>query len=99
MKLKIGKLRILSHHWCKPKLYDFFDDRVLDFGPFSFLWTPKPAPPILSHPWRALGYYGAGTIKSPRDMTEQEAIEWVSSFGNVAYVDPEAGFIFYRPKE
>jgi hypothetical protein len=51
------------------------------------------------HPWRAIRFQGGGTILSPRDMTEQEAVDWVSnSMGEVAFIDRECGFIFYRAR-
>jgi hypothetical protein len=91
--------------WCRnwrvPRVYRLFDNDVaFDCGPLLFTWKDEtPADIITVHPWRAIGYYGAGTIQSPRDMDEADALAWVSQFGNVAYVDREAGFIFYRPKE
>jgi hypothetical protein len=53
------------------------------------------------HPWRAIRMQGGGMLNSPRDMTEEEACEWVSHIikGEIAYIDRECGFIFYRPKE
>jgi hypothetical protein len=58
-----------------------------------------PAEP--KHPWRAIRFQGGGTLTSPREMTEQEACDWVANIikGEVAFIDRECGFIFYRPKE
>jgi hypothetical protein len=54
-----------------------------------------------AHPWRAIRFHGGGIINSPYDMTESEAMKWISVAvkGEVAYIDREYGFIFYRPKE
>lgn len=53
------------------------------------------------HPWKAYRYQGGGVLTSPGDMTEAEALNWVSNIikGDVSYIDRECGFIFYRPKE
>jgi hypothetical protein len=63
---------------------------------FRRLFSKEPR-----HPWRAIRFHGGGIISSPFDMTESEAIMWVANAikGEVAFVDREAGFIFYRPKE
>lgn len=50
----------------------------------------------LRHPWRAVRFGGGGTLSSPEDMTEQEAVDWISKFGEIMYIDREHGFIFYR---
>jgi hypothetical protein len=85
--------------WNRPTITYLFDDKVFDCGPFTIMWRPKPPALITRHAWRAFGYHGSGTVYSPTVMNEQEALAWVATFGNVAYVDREAGFIFYRPKE
>lgn len=51
------------------------------------------------HPWRAVRAQGGGSISSPTDMTEAEALEWTRTLGgSIIYVDREAGIIFYRPE-
>lgn len=52
------------------------------------------------HPWRAIRFRGGGILTSPYEMTEEEACMWVSVIvkGEIAYIDRELGFIFYRPK-
>lgn len=63
---------------------------------FGHLFTPKEP----RHPWRVYRFHGGGELLSP-PMTEAEACEWVSIRikGEIAYIDRECGFIFYRPKE
>ena len=53
------------------------------------------------HYWRVFRFHGGGVLMTPKPMTEQEAVDWTASAikGEVAYVDRECGFIFYRPKE
>jgi hypothetical protein len=87
--------------WRRPfcHLYQMFEGWMFVLGPLSLEWKAKPPAPILTHIWKAFGYHGAGTVISPRPMDESEALAWVATFGSVAYVDREAGFIFYRPKE
>lgn len=87
-------------HWWRPwtKLYRMFNGWQWVFGPLTITGeiTKKT---ITVHYWKAIGYHGCGTLRSPEPMNETEALNWVSVFGNVAYVDRECGFIFYRPKE
>lgn len=61
---------------------------------FQSLWIDAN----LRHPWRAIRYQGGGTLTSPKDMTEQEAVDWVSKIGEIMFIDREHGFIFYRAK-
>lgn len=66
---------------------------------FNFLkrWFTNP-----SHRyWTAYRFHGGGIITSSRAMTEDEAVQWVSTVvkGEVAYIDRDYGFIFYRPKD
>jgi hypothetical protein len=53
------------------------------------------------HYWKAYRFHGGGTITSPKPMDEGEAVDWVSGTikGEVAFIDRECGFIFYRPRE
>lgn len=53
------------------------------------------------HRWRAIRAHGGGAVTSPEDMNEKEATIWVAYImnGEILYIDPECGFIFYRPKE
>lgn len=87
--------------WMRPlfRLYHMFQGWTLALGPVCITWQEKPPPPITVHYWKAYGYHGVGNLTTPEPMSEANAIKWVSEFGNVAYVDKEAGFIFYRPKE
>jgi hypothetical protein len=64
---------------------------------FFHAWTPEPPP----HMWKAYRFQGGGIITSPYEMTEDQACMWVANVikGEVAYIDREMGFIFYRPKE
>lgn len=65
---------------------------------FNFLrrWFFKTS----RHSWRAYRY-GGGGVASNKDMTEEEAIQWVRGItdGDITFIDRELGFIFYRPKE
>lgn len=53
------------------------------------------------HHWKAIRFHGGGIIVTPYKMNEKEALWWVTNAikGEVAYIDREYGFIFYRPKE
>lgn len=53
------------------------------------------------HYWRAIRFNGGGQLQSPEPMTESEAADWISKYvkGEIAFIDRECGFIFYRPKE
>lgn len=56
------------------------------------------AKPITKHYWTAIRMQGGGSITSPYEMQEWEALIWVSEQlgGEIAFIDREVGFIFYR---
>jgi hypothetical protein len=64
---------------------------------FFHSWYPGDA----KHYWKAYRFFGGGAITSPYPMDEGEAVDWVSGTvkGEIAYIDRELGFIFYRPRE
>lgn len=88
-----------AHEWVYPKFVRLFDDWVLMVGPLTIFWPAKPDAPITVHYWKAIRFHGGGTLTTPKPMNEEEALVWVARFGNVAYIDRECGFIFYKPKE
>jgi len=79
-------IRFIPGWFPRFRIYRLFDDWIVE------------AKPITKHFWKAIAYHGAGTLSSPKPMTEPQALAWVAAFGSVSYVDREAGFIFYRPK-
>jgi hypothetical protein len=83
---KFLKFRFLPGWFPRFRIYKLFDEIIIE---------PKA---ITTHYWRAIAYHGAGTLISPSAMNETDALAWVATFGNIAFVDREAGFIFYRPK-
>jgi hypothetical protein len=83
----IPKIRFVPGWFPRFRLYRLFDEWIIE------------AKPVTKHYWKAYGYHGVGNLVSPKPMNEAAAIKWISEFGNVAFVDREAGFIFYRPKE
>lgn len=50
--------------------------------------------------WRCIRYQGGGSLVSPGEMTLVEVTRWLAQDCNaeVAHVDNEHGFIFYRPR-
>jgi hypothetical protein len=66
---------------------------------FDFLKRWLSHPP--RHYWTAHRFHGGGVITTPDIMSEEEAVHWIATVikGEVAYIDREHGFIFYRPKE
>lgn len=47
--------------------------------------------------WTCIRYQGGGTFDTPRAMTLVEAHNWLAkSLYEIAYVDHDHGFIFYR---
>lgn len=67
---------------------------MINFLKRLFSKTPR-------HHWHAIRFHGGGRITTPYRMSEPEACSWVSNAikGEIAYIDRECGFIFYRPKE
>jgi hypothetical protein len=82
--------RIESRRHTVSSVFDFL--KRLFFPAFG----PKPG----KHMWKAIRMGGGGLISSPYEMFEWEALVWVSDVikGEIAFVDREVGFIFYRPK-
>lgn len=52
------------------------------------------------HIWRCVRYQGGGVLVTPKAMTLAEATDWLGKCANVevAHVDTNYGFIFYRPR-
>lgn len=49
------------------------------------------------HMWRAVRMHGGGTLTSPYEMQEWEALIWLSQMkAEIIYIDREVGIIFYR---
>lgn len=49
--------------------------------------------------WRCFRFHGGGVLDTPRPMTLEQATRWLGISGmEVAHVDYEHGFIFYRPR-
>jgi hypothetical protein len=78
------RLRFVPGWFPRFRIYKLFDEWIVE------------AKPITVHYWTAIAFHGGGTVVSPKPMNEAQALAWVATFGNVAYVDRETGFIFYR---
>jgi hypothetical protein len=63
-------------------------------------WKKRRAAGI-KHIWKFYGYHGQGNLVTPYPMSERQALRWLKSSvdGAVTYIDREAGFIFYKPKQ
>jgi hypothetical protein len=50
--------------------------------------------------WRCVRYQGGGVLVSPRRMSLEEVTQWLAESANVevAHVDENYGFVFYRPR-
>lgn len=59
-----------------------------------------PGPREEKRIWRCFRYQGGGGLVSPGEMTLKEATRWLGHDCNaeVAHVDYDNAFIFYRPR-
>jgi hypothetical protein len=50
------------------------------------------------HIWQCVQFGGGASLYTPRPMTREDAVEWASKAGSVAYVDTQHHKIFYRAR-
>lgn len=49
--------------------------------------------------WTCIRFFGGGKMDTPYPMTELVATVWLAKMnGEVAYIDRENGYIFYKPR-
>lgn len=48
--------------------------------------------------WQCVQFGGGASVTTPKPLTEEEACEWVSKLGAIAYVDKQRHKIFYRAR-
>jgi len=48
--------------------------------------------------WQCVQFQGGGNVNTPCHMNRQQACEWCSKLGAIAYVDETHHKIFYRPR-
>jgi hypothetical protein len=66
----------------------------------TVIWFFHFRSPPAKRIWNCVRYYGGGSLTSPKPMTLEEVTQWLANDMHVeiAYIDHEHGFIFYRPK-
>lgn len=62
------------------------------------LWPIREEKPTEEkHIWKCTAYYGGGSMVTPTEMTELEAVKWIASNNCiVGHVDRLNHFIFYK---